>query len=119
MNWRYPIAVLLAAAFSWRSPGGPLRRLWRGAKLIFKPGPKVKPIVYLSRIACCYACPIYYKPLRTCGTPLRDAHLGCWCFMPAKAKLRDAECWLREEDYETEYGWPETPAGSNPEQGGS
>lgn len=52
------------------------------------------------RLAACERCVIYYKPLRTCGTPLRngeDRLLGCWCDMEVKATLETAGCWLRDE----------------------
>lgn len=47
-----------------------------------------------ARLRACYRCPVYDPKVRTC----RKYDLGCGCYMPMKARLRDAECW-------TGFGW--------------
>lgn len=65
------------------------------------------------RLAICEKCPIFYAPLRTCGSALpggaRDEHggvVGCGCWMPAKARTLD-NCWLYDQAHgQTICGWP-------------
>lgn len=60
-----------------------------------------------QRLAFCRDCPVFYPRLKTCGSPLRwrDRDVGCWCYMPMKAKLPRATCWLREQG--VDRGWPD------------
>lgn len=60
-----------------------------------------------ARLACCRACPLWFAPLRTCGSPLSEApELGCWCEMIQKSKLADATCWLDDDMGEAApHGW--------------
>lgn len=56
---------------------------------------------FIQRIRICNACPIYDFKTKRC---LNKEHVfndngvmrpfGCGCYMPVKAKLKDAECWL-------------------------
>lgn len=57
----------------------------------------------------CQKCPLFYRPLGTCGSPLDEENpdLGCWCHCRTKNKLKGATCWLREET-RGKMGWPET-----------
>lgn len=57
-----------------------------------------------DRLKHCQNCPIFYKPLATCGTPFRDPDLGCFCHMPTKAKTK-CNCWLYDNT-NGEQGWP-------------
>ena len=52
-----------------------------------------------GRMSVCQQCPIFYRPLQTCGTPLKkeDKSLGCWCYMAIKATSRHATCWLDDD----------------------
>lgn len=69
------------------------------------------------RMRSCQGCDLYNMKLKTCGTPgetYGDGQalaLGCWCFMPLKAKLAHARCWAREENLG--FGWPEGLNGHN------
>lgn len=60
-----------------------------------------------QRLAFCRDCPVYYPKLRTCGSPLRwrDRDIGCHCYMPMKAKLPRATCWIRDQG--VRQGWPD------------
>lgn len=63
---------------------------------------------YFRRLRCCYRCPVFHVEMRTCGSPIsKTPELGCWCFMPKKAALPNAECWIDEQGFEDygEYGW--------------
>ena len=61
-----------------------------------------------SRLDFCQNCPIFYSPLRTCGSPLRwrDRDIGCWCQLDVKAGLPNATCWLRDKGVDR-GGWPD------------
>lgn len=61
-----------------------------------------------KKMEVCRKCPLFFRPLQTCGSPLkrRDRDLGCWCNMEAKTWLRGAHCWIDEECLdEAPYGW--------------
>lgn len=110
---RFAAALIVAALFLKVSDREGLLRilrfikLWRSNK---SPDAYVSEQHYHLRLATCERCPIFYKPLRTCGTPLKKSlrDLGCWCFLPVKARLRAATCWLNDEiGSGNEYGWRE------------
>ena len=69
---------------------------------VFLKAERVRPIAYYSRNAYCKRCPIFYEPLRTCGTP-RKGDDGCWCHTPTK-NLGHANCWAYDNG--KDYGWP-------------
>lgn len=75
-----------------------LRALWSGKR--------ATPEQVQRRTCFCNQCPIFYRPLGTCGTPLKDADLGCWCFMEMKSRLADATCWAKENKIQS-CGWPD------------
>lgn len=62
---------------------------------------------YNERMATCRKCPIFFRPLQTCGSPLRhDRWLGCWCETEIKNRASSASCWIRDhETHKTGYGW--------------
>jgi len=70
---------------------------------------KKYPYNYEERLKACQNCKIYFKPLKTCGTPFRftktTSTSGCWCFMPYKAAIPESTCWL-DENY-IKGGWGE------------
>lgn len=68
-------------------------------------GKRATPEQIQRRTCFCNQCPIFYRPLRTCGTPLRDSDVGCWCCMEMKSKLADADCWARTNGVKS-CGWP-------------
>lgn len=102
----FTVAVV-ASILTWNRPWARAGDLYRILRDVLH-DEKVHPQDYRRRLACCAACPIYFKPLGTCGTPLKKElrTLGCWCVMSQKAKLRHATCWLRvRETHPTGYGW--------------
>jgi hypothetical protein len=106
---QFCLALLLAALFSepfsqiGRDRIKKALRLWRTSILT---GERVDGATADRRLAACQACPLWFKPLGTCGSPLRDGDIGCWCWMRAKTKLRGAHCWLDERGIEmATYGW--------------
>ena len=113
-NLRWAAALLLAGLCScWTRRGwvriGRAAGLWFG--LVGKKDRLVDPATYARRIKACEQCVIFYKPLRTCGTPLKRElrpH-GCWCFMDEAAKLHEKECYL-DTDIQPGYpgGWRDT-----------
>jgi hypothetical protein len=61
------------------------------------------------RLNACESCEIYCPELRTCGDVRLDDDkpLGCFCYMPVKARIKDSECWLKGEGIEPgAMGWP-------------
>ncbi len=58
-----------------------------------------------ARMEECRKCPLFYKPLQTCGSPLaKESKMGCYCYLPLKVTLK-ANCWLFDET-NGELGWP-------------
>lgn len=56
-----------------------------------------------DRLAVCRLCPLFNATLETCGSPAsEDPTLGCWCYMPVKART-SCNCWLVDE--ELPGGW--------------
>jgi len=87
---------------------------WKIAKSLLKvwfwrSGDVVKAMQFIKRSAACRACPVFYKPLQTCGSPLdKDTRgLGCYCYLPEKVKLPESRCWLDEHSPHRDYGWHE------------
>lgn len=78
---------------------------WKTVKLavyLLRSLPMVSPRLWRSRMRKCMRCPVYYRPLRTCG---RTPDAGCRCSMPLKALLRGAECWANQEGVTNLKGW--------------
>lgn len=70
---------------------------------------KIEYDLYKRRLNICSDCPLFFRPLRTCGTPLRfltknKRFGGCWCYMPFKAMNIDSECWLDENNLPGGWG---------------
>lgn len=108
---QFCLALLVAGVFSnpfsevGRGRIAKAFRLWRTSILT---GERVDDVTAEKRLACCQDCPLWFKTLGTCGSPLADddGELGCWCWMRAKTKLRGAHCWLDENGIEQPpYGW--------------
>lgn len=94
------LALAIAAAFR-------LHEEWKDLRLAMQPHESVGPDLAQRRMEACAKCPIYSKPLQTCGTPLRRkgdfAGMGCYCFMPEKSETY-ANCWATEQGLS--MGWP-------------
>lgn len=110
---RLSAALLVAAAAGICHPWGALRKL-RGAVRVWISGLGkdgiVDEAVHDRRLAVCRQCVLFYRPLQTCGSPLRKElrSLGCYCNQEAAAWFREKTCYL-DEIYpeESHYGWNE------------
>jgi hypothetical protein len=111
---RLVLALLVAAAFSDLLSIQPYRRAWRAMKAIFgllaKNDPRVDAERLQRRLDACERCPYFYRPLATCGSPLRSElrHVGCRCNIEAKAKLAEADCYIDETSdlaADDGFGW--------------
>ncbi len=105
------IIVALVVGAVYRMPDMSVKEIAKAAWSILRAlvwrGKRVDRWTYYKRLRCCFACPIFFKPLRTCGSPLAPDHpeLGCSCEMERKAGLPKAKCWARENT-DLELGWP-------------
>lgn len=79
--------------------------VWRSASALFalRGSTVVHPKVWRSRMRSCMRCPVYDSRLKRCHNPAQtyllngvERPLGCGCWIPVKAKLSDAECWMAE-----------------------
>lgn len=125
MNWRYNLkwaaALLVAGGCSIWTPRGWQRigrafGLWFG--LISSGGKRVGENTRAVRLRTCRPCPLFFKPLETCGSPLRPdlRGYGCWCFLPEKAKYEESQCYLDTEvEPGTPGGWMHATSGSHSE----
>ncbi len=110
-RFKWSLALLVAALGTPVTRRDGWVRLWRAFVLwlgiMRSKGERVDIAVYNRRMRICEACPIYYAPLQTCGSPFRgeESELGCWCFMPEKAKYEVSRCWGTDEYDDFEYGW--------------
>jgi hypothetical protein len=108
-NGRWALALLLAGIFSlWTKRG--LIRIYRAFALWFgllhhRKDNLVDDETLALRLKTCESCPIFYRPLRTCGTPVVKElrHHGCWCYMMEAAKLHEKQCYL---DADISPGYP-------------
>lgn len=98
-NRRFFVAVFLAAMFgmkrfTWREIFASLKMLF--VALTSKKG-KASDELFNERMETCRNCALHFAPLDTCGSPLSDhPELGCFCYLPAKARQAGAKCWIRE-----------------------
>ncbi len=100
-------ALLVAGIVSWRSPSLALRKIvaafnsWR----LFDT--QADFWTKYRRYKVCRRCPLFYYPLRTCGTPLQKdlQSLGCYCNMESKVGFEAATCWIDENNASQTYGW--------------
>jgi len=120
-NARWAAALLLAGLFSIWTVLGWVRiakafGLWFG--LVRHKGKLVSRERLGLRLATCEKCALFYRPLKTCGTPvIKELRaMGCLCYMPEAAKLNDKRCYL-DEHIESGYpgGWQH--AGADPRAG--
>src|SRR5678815_116182 len=87
----------------------------------------VTTTLYKRRLMKCRRCPLFYRPLMTCGNAAstetwinhdRMEPMGCLCYLPIKAMDPTANCWMYERLGETEYGWPAALNGSRKDPAG-
>lgn len=106
---RLCLALIVAGLFSPINKVATWRRFWRALQALFG-SPKPVTEQELLRVHTCKSCPVFYCGLRgllqTCGSPLSNPEIGCWCDVKAKASDPKSECWLDEElGDEAPYGW--------------
>lgn len=107
---RLSAALLVAGVFSLSRPRAGWARIAAAFKVWtrFAADPRRAPRwIYYGRVRACLRCPMLYKPLRTCGSPLakelRD--LGCWCHVEHMASVAAEDCWYREQGGDDQFGW--------------
>lgn len=80
-----------------------IRSIWRSVSALWslRRSDMVEKREWLRRIRRCQKCPIYDHALKRCHSSLYTyvdegvtRPFGCGCYMPVKAMLKDAECWL-------------------------
>lgn len=104
------VAVGYSLLFFWKPWSKPWKRakwawyLWQDSRNTMS----VPFHRFHDRMSDCRRCEIYYKPLRTCGSPLtKKPWLGCWCYVPLKNKMSSATCWARDKNMASVPGWRE------------
>ena len=65
---------------------------WRGLRAALKTKGTVPLEMVKARMESCRACPIFASALNSCGSPLRDPKVGCFCHMPTAASTQH-NCW--------------------------
>jgi hypothetical protein len=95
---RLALALIVAGVASWRDPADATRKImaaFRSWTLMRGTAPRH---VIMRRYKSCLSCPIFYKPLKTCGSPLSAElrGLGCYCSMETKVLYEGATCWLND-----------------------
>jgi hypothetical protein len=77
-------------------------------KLVMSPMERTDFWTVYRQYRACRRCPIFYHPLRTCGSPLdKDFRgLGCYCSMEKKVGIKSATCWGDDNlGNDFEFGW--------------
>jgi len=108
-NWRQFGRALIRGANYYHRYGLPIWRVLPRllAALIspFFPVAFASRSLYRRRLRICRACPFYDRTLRTCGdgeTLIEDTSRnvsvpsGCQCWLPLKARMKDASCFLAD-----------------------
>lgn len=93
------VALIVGGLFSLKTPKVALRRFWNAFtlwKVIFVSRDDLVDFwTAYRRYRTCKKCPVFYAPLRTCGSPfLEYPNLGCWCQEEWKVRLLEATCFL-------------------------
>ena len=65
-------------------------------------GQVTRPI-WRARMKECYVCPLYDVASKRCR-PQERPDLGCGCYAPYLALVKENQCWGKKE-YGTEFGW--------------
>lgn len=107
-NRRFITAVLVAALYRMPSLGFVefFKVTWAILRAITWTSRGSSRWVYYRRLRHCYRCELFFKPLRTCGSPFMDGYedLGCFCDMTRKAAVPNATCWA-DENTDLNIGW--------------
>lgn len=91
-------------------------RGWGMVKALWPwPRSKYDPDMARRRMEVCENCDFYVARYKTCGSPNsgqtwhnpmsgKNELVGCFCFMPYKAKIPNAKCWASEQSDDM-IGW--------------
>lgn len=104
MLLRFIKALVLAARHTEKAP--PITALVSGVLVMCRLRKRVEPKILNKRLDTCRQCPVYVPDTETCGKAGQPT--GCWCFMPVKAMMPEATCWLRDQnpnEKDDGYGW--------------
>jgi len=113
VDCQFILALLVAALFSELTRKSTWLRFFRAFQVLVgawkSSGRQVDGDQYQRRLATCQSCVVFFKGLNTCGSPLKTGatDLGCWCHLPTKARLKEAQCWL-DEYAKDENGKPDS-----------
>ena len=105
---RFIAAVIAAVIAVSLSPVKSSRRIWAAWKLLVCPKQRAPFWTVYRRYRACRHCPVFYPPLRTCGSPLdKDLRgLGCLCSMESKSGIKQATCWGDDNlGQDFKFGW--------------
>jgi hypothetical protein len=101
-------AIAIAIFASALSPVKSASRIHAAVKLFLSP-PQPAPFwLTYRRFRRCHKCPLFFEPLKTCGSPLsKDLRgLGCYCSMESKSGILVAACWGDENlGSDFSFGW--------------
>lgn len=85
--------------------------LWAAVRVCV--GKRATAAVVEKRLKACSECPVFCRELQTCGDARDTATeepMGCYCFMPVKSRVPEAQCWLHDEGVPVPVGWQEASA---------
>lgn len=80
-----------------------LRSIWLSASAFWaiRGSDRVDRKTWFLRMRACNRCPVYDHRLKRCHNSFQtypengvERPFGCGCYMPVKATLKEAECWL-------------------------
>jgi len=97
------IICLALAGWALSKSNNPIKNLWNaGTNVVLTlfggRNKKVGKDLWEKRLAKCAGCPVFYAPLRSCGSPLvQGKYTGCYCHMPTKARY-ECDCWAYESN---------------------
>lgn len=101
---RLGAALFVAGVVSWKSPETAMVKIWRALTFWARFVRKHERADFwrtFRRYRACRNCSLFYRPLRTCGSPLNSelSGVGCYCNMETKCGIKSAECWLIENEH--------------------
>ena len=105
---QFLMALLRAARRKCRVPQACLVSARNVLRALLRPkhARRVTQRAYYRRLKHCYRCPVFVRGALTCGpVSVNGQDLGCFCYMPVKARDPQARCWLHEQGV-MDRGWP-------------
>ena len=98
-------AAIIATAMT---PHASWNRILAAIRLFLQPFERTDFWTVYRRYRACNKCPIFYRPLRTCGSPLNKDFrgLGCYCSLESKTGIKAATCWADDNlGTDSTFGW--------------